>query len=102
MTQINYKANQSEDIVRVQLLNKIKERMLHHLLQWIELEASTAILDSSFSIFVSKFWIPPFLKKFGSATTKPRVETSIICTRTVRLLNSLALTVSKLEYFWSL
>src|SRR6267154_984155 len=41
----------------------------------MDLEASIAILDSSFSTFVSKYWIPPFLKKFDSATTKPRVET---------------------------
>ena len=63
--------------------------------------ARIAVLDRSITMTGSKRGIPPFLKKFGSATANPRVETSIVWTRTLRFLNSLALVASKLEYFWS-
>ena len=47
-------------------------------------EAKIATLDSSFIRHGSKAGIPAFLKKLGSATTKPKVETSIVLTKTER------------------
>src|SRR6267154_4738185 len=79
-----------------------QQQQHHHLLQYIDLEARIAVLDRSITMTGSKRGIPPSLKKFGSATTNPRVETSIVWTRTLRFLNSLALVASILEYFWSL
>ena len=68
----------------------------------MDLDASTAVRDISFKMAGSKLAIPPCLKKFGSATTKPKVEISKVCTTTARLLNSLVLAASKFKYFWSL
>ena len=44
-----------------------------YLLQYIALVAKIAVLDRSLIKGGSKVGIPPFMKKFGSATTKPRV-----------------------------
>src|SRR6266516_617551 len=70
-----------------------------YLLSYIDFEANIAVLASSFTMGGSKLGIPPCLKKLGSATTKPRVEISMVCTRTARRLNSLDLAASKFEYF---
>src|SRR5437867_11484133 len=61
-----------------------------YLLIYMNLDDNIAALGNSFTRRGSKFGIPPFLKKLGSATstTKSRVETSIVCTRTARRLNS--------------
>ena len=72
------------------------------LLQNIDLEDEIADLTNSFNRGGSKFNKPPLLKKLGSATTKPKVETSIVWTWTTCRLNSLALAASNCEYFWSL
>src|SRR6266516_5007177 len=68
----------------------------------MSLEDRTAAFPSSFIRKGSKTGIPPNLKKLGSATTNPRVETSIVWTRTLRSLNSLDLAESRLEYFFNL
>src|SRR6266516_1853388 len=73
-----------------------------YLLSYIDLEANIAALANSFTKGGSKIGIPPCLKKSGSATTKPRVEISIVWTRTARRQNSLDLAASRFEYFWSL
>src|SRR6266516_1425806 len=65
-------------------------------------EARTAAFPSSFMNMGSKSEKPHNLKKFGSATTPPRVEPSIVWTSTLRSLNSLDLAESRLEYFFNL
>src|SRR6267154_1164494 len=52
----------------------------HHLLQYINFEARIAVLDRSITMAGSKRGIPPFLKKFGSAATNPKVEASMVWT----------------------
>src|SRR6267154_2774739 len=68
----------------------------------MDLEARTAAFPSSLIRQGSKVGIIPSLKKFGSATTKPRVETSIVWTKTLRLLNSLDVAAPRLEYLFNL
>src|SRR6267154_5534434 len=68
----------------------------------MDLEARTAALPRFLIRQGSKVGINPNLKKFGSATTKPRVETSIVWTTTLRLLNSLDMAASRLEYLFNL
>ena len=72
------------------------------LLQNMDLDDDIADLTTSFSKGGSKLDKPTLLQKFGSTTTKPKVETSIVWTRTSCRLNSLALAAANCEYFWSL
>src|SRR6267154_439625 len=81
---------------------EVKPTQLPFLLLYIDLEAKIATLDNSLITQGSKAGIPAFLKKLGSATTKPKVETSIVLTKTERPLNSPALEASRLAYLCSL
>src|SRR6267154_2592127 len=71
-------------------------------LQYISRLAKIAVLDKSFKRAGGKVGSPPNLKKFGSATTKPRADTSTVWTETRWCLYALDLAEDRLTYLFNL